>query len=157
MNQYGIHYNRTTNHITGFALKSTDEFTMNTCGAVTRSTLARSGKTHATAADALAAARSLGGRRLCKNCERAALAQIELDELAAVPTLEEYEAADQAEYAEFMGDLLDDAPAVTAIALPSGVTMDETTRVLSGPIKHMKALYDSGTAVINGEGDLVLI
>lgn len=128
MNQYGIHYNRTTNHITGFALKSTNEFTMNTCGAVTRSNLARSGKTYDTASEALAAARSLGGRRLCKNCERAALAQIELE-----------------------------APAVTAIALPPGVTMEGTTRVLSGPIRHMKALYDSGTAVINGEGDLVLI
>lgn len=59
-------------------------------------------------------------------------------------------------YAATPVEVVTEAPAVTAVALPVGVTMDETTRVLSGPIKHMKALYESGTAVIR-DGDLVLI
>lgn len=136
MNEYTIRVNRTTAHIAGFEAKAdAGEFTMNHCGAVTRSNLARTGQPVATAAEALKAARA-SRSKVCKNCERAALAQIELDEqTAAAPVAQ--------------------APAVSAVVLPVGVTMDASTRVLSGPVKHMKALYDSGAAVIR-DGDLVL-
>ncbi len=121
--------NRTTAHIAGFDASATaGHYTLNHCAAVTRSNLARTGKTHTSAADALAAA-ARTGRKVCKNCERAALARIELDQ----------------------------APAVTAVALPQGVTMDETTRVLSGPVRHMRALWMSDVARLTADGDLVLI
>ena len=134
MKQYTIRVNRTTAHVAGFEISATaGEFTLNHCGAVTRSNLARTGKTYTNAADALKAARAARSK-VCKNCEKAALAQIELDGVAAQV----------------------DVPAVTAIVLPAGVTMG-ADRVLSGPIKHMKALYDSGAARITDDGDLILI
>lgn len=128
MSDYSIRYNRTTNHIAGFEIASTDAYTQNTCGALTRSSPVRSGKTFTTAAEALDAARKLGGRKICKNCERAALAQIARDEI----------------------------PAVTAVVLPAGVTMN-ADRSLSGPVKHLIALYESDAAYLNDAGDLILI
>lgn len=140
MNTYTIHYNRTTNHINGFAIASTSEYTMNTCGSITRSSLAK-GQSFGTAAEALESAKK-NGRRVCKNCEAAALKQIALDEAAAA----EAETVTEVE-----------APAVTAIVLPALVTMNATTRVLSGPVRHLRALMNSGAAIITADGDLVLI
>lgn len=152
---YSIKVNRTTAHIAGFATKCNGPkvdrsaqtgvvgyYAENACGSITRGNLATTGAEHATAADALKAAR-LTRSKVCKNCERAALAQIALDEQAA------------AEAAATVAD--EQAPAVTAIVLPQGVTMNETTRVLSGPIRNMRALMDSGLAVLTDDGDLVLI
>lgn len=143
MNTYTIHYNRTTNHINGFAIASTSEYTMNTCGSITRSSLAK-GQSFGTAAEALESAKK-NGRRVCKNCEAAALKQIALDEAAAA----EAETVTEVEATE--------APAVTAIVLPALVTMNTTTRVLSGPVRHLRALMNSGAAIITEDGDLVLI
>lgn len=44
-----------------------------------------------------------------------------------------------------------------AVILPVGVKVNKASRVLSGNFKNLKALYESGAAVINDSGDLVLI
>lgn len=59
-------------------------------------------------------------------------------------------------YAATPVEVIVETPAVTAVVLPEGVTMN-ADRSLSGPVKHMLALYESGAAVINDSGDLVLI
>lgn len=83
---YTVKYNRATNHIAGIDAKCTSEgnedggvvqaYAENACGVLTRGNLAAS-KTHETIQEALEAARTLSGRKLCKNCEKAALALIE--------------------------------------------------------------------------------
>jgi len=84
MNAYTIRYNRTTNHISGLdAATLSNEFTMNACGSLTRSNLA-TGKKLETVREALEAARTAGGRKLCKNCEKAAEAMIAAEEAAQV-------------------------------------------------------------------------
>lgn len=86
---YTLRYNRTTNHIGGIeAATMNNEFTMNACGSLTRSSLAQ-GKTVSDLAEALEIARTAGGRKLCKNCEKAALAAIAALEVAEVAETEE--------------------------------------------------------------------
>lgn len=90
---YTVKYNRATNHIAGIEAKdqSTGEenggvvaaYAQNSCGVLTRGSLAAS-KTYETIQEALAAARTLSGRKLCKNCEKAALVLIAAEAEAAL-------------------------------------------------------------------------
>jgi hypothetical protein len=87
---YSIRYNRATNHIAGIACKTTsnqtDEdinrtgvvayYAENACGVLTRGRLAQ-GASYEGLEEALDAARKTGGRKICKTCEKAALAAIE--------------------------------------------------------------------------------
>ncbi|WP_424213185.1 hypothetical protein ACN20G_14465 [Streptomyces sp. BI20] len=87
---FTIKYNATTNHIDGVAIRTTSggsdaggyvtDYSQNACGSITRYRLA-AGKTYNSLADALNAARQ-GGRKLCKTCEKAALAQLAAEEAA---------------------------------------------------------------------------
>lgn len=103
---YSIRYNRATNHIAGIACKTTsnqtDEdvnrtgvvayYAENACGVLTRGRLAQ-GKSYESLEEALEAARTTGGRKVCKNCEKAALAALEaIAEAAAQTPVEEPEA-----------------------------------------------------------------
>jgi uncharacterized Zn finger protein (UPF0148 family) len=84
---FTIKYNRTTSHIDGLTIRSTgggndmsdhiSDYSQNACGSLTRYQFAQ-GKSFATVAEALEAARK-DGRKLCKTCEKAALAQIEAE------------------------------------------------------------------------------
>lgn len=90
MSNYSIRYNRATNHIAGIACKTSSNQTQenvdetgvvayyaeNACGVLTRGRLAQ-GASYASLQDALDAARITGGRKVCKTCEKAALAAIE--------------------------------------------------------------------------------
>lgn len=77
---FTIKYNRTTNHIAGAHALTVGSgevkdgvvgyYPENPCGTLTRSRLA-TGPEFKYAGDALEAARKLGGRKLCKRCERA--------------------------------------------------------------------------------------
>jgi hypothetical protein len=92
---FSIRYNRQTNHIAGIGCKTqsnqTDEsinqtgvvayYAENACGVLTRGRLAQ-GKSYEALEEALEAARITGGRKVCKTCEKAALAQIEADQAA---------------------------------------------------------------------------
>jgi hypothetical protein len=88
MSNYSIRYNRATNHIAGVGCKTqgTGEekggvvayYAENACGVLTRGRLAQ-GKSYEDLQGALDAARITGGRKVCKTCEKAALAQIEAD------------------------------------------------------------------------------
>src|SRR5690242_10132034 len=87
---YSIRYNRATNHIAGIACMTTsnktDEdinrtgvvayYAENACGVLTRGRLAQ-GASYESLEEALDAARKTGGRKVCKTCEKAALAAIE--------------------------------------------------------------------------------
>lgn len=88
---FSIRYNRQTNHIAGIGCKTqgpaTDRsaetgvvayYAENACGVLTRGRLAQ-GASFESLQDALDAARITGGRKVCKRCEKAALAQIEAD------------------------------------------------------------------------------
>jgi hypothetical protein len=78
---FTIKYNRTTNHIAGMEARTTgggtesgavvSNWAQNVCGAMTRSRLA-TGASFETLAEAVAAARITGGRKLCKTCAKAA-------------------------------------------------------------------------------------
>jgi hypothetical protein len=78
---FTIKYNRTTNHIAGMEVRTTgggsdqgghvSYYAQNTCGSLTRSRLA-TGASFETLAEAVAAARITGGRKLCKTCAKAA-------------------------------------------------------------------------------------
>lgn len=85
---FSIRYNRATNHIAGIACKTTGPetdrsaetgvvayYAENACGVLTRGRLAQ-GASYATISEALDAARITGGRKVCKTCEKAALAAI---------------------------------------------------------------------------------
>lgn len=109
---FSIRYNRATNHIAGIDCKtqSTGEekggvvayYAENACGVLTRGRLAQ-GASYERLQDALDAARITGGRKVCKNCEKAALAAIE----AATPVEVEEPKAETVEGAEFqVGDKL---------------------------------------------------
>lgn len=92
MSNYSLRYNRATNHIAGIGCKtqSTGEerggvvayYAENACGVLTRGRLAQ-GASFEGLQEALDAARITGGRKVCKNCEKAALAQIEADKVEA--------------------------------------------------------------------------
>lgn len=87
---YSIRYNRVTNHIAGIACKTTSDqsdaninqtgvvayFAENSCGVLTRGRLAQ-GKSYEALEEALEAARTTGGRKVCKTCEKAALGALE--------------------------------------------------------------------------------
>ena len=104
---YSIKYNRTTNHIAGIECATqgagndnggaVSYFAESACGSLTRGRLA-DGKAFEDLAEALAAARIAGGRKLCKNCEKAALRAIEI--LAAAEVVEVVEIAAPAPAAE---------------------------------------------------------
>ncbi|MFB8107292.1 hypothetical protein ACFC3O_31555 [Streptomyces sp. NPDC056007] len=95
MSGYTIKYNRTTNHIDGLTIRTTGSgkdmgdhvsyYAESACGSLTRYRFAQ-GAEFATLAEALEAARK-GGRKLCKTCEKAAVAQLEAEaaEAANVP------------------------------------------------------------------------
>jgi hypothetical protein len=78
---FTIKYNRTTNHIAGMEVRTTGGgnevdgaityYAQSTCGSPTRSRLA-TGASFETLAEAVAAARITGGRKLCKTCAKAA-------------------------------------------------------------------------------------
>ena len=100
---FSIRYNRATNHIAGIACKteSTGEekggvvayYAENACGTITSGRLAE-GKSYEDLEEALEAARTTGGRKVCKRCEKAALAAIEAIKAATpAPVVEEVEAA----------------------------------------------------------------
>ena len=88
---FSIRYNRQTNHIAGIGCKTqgpaTDRsaetgvvayYAENACGVLTRGRLAQ-GASYEGLQEALDAARITGGRKVCKTCEKAALAQLEAD------------------------------------------------------------------------------
>lgn len=82
---YTVQYNRATNHINGLdeLTKGSElNYSLSACSSVTRGHLA-AGQSFETVADALANASVAGGRRLCKNCEKAAKAALARDEAAA--------------------------------------------------------------------------
>lgn len=91
---FSIRYNRQTNHIAGIGCKTQGPavdrsaetgvvayYAENACGVLTRGRLAQ-GASFESLQDALDAARITGGRKVCKRCEKAALAQIEADKAA---------------------------------------------------------------------------
>lgn len=89
---FSIRYNRATNHIAGIAAKCTSsgeerggvvvEYAENACGVLTRGRLAQGASFEGLQA-ALDAARITGGRKVCKTCEKAALAAIAAEQEAA--------------------------------------------------------------------------
>lgn len=112
MSNYSIRYNRATNHIAGIACKteSTGEekggvvayYAENACGSLTRYALAQ-GASYDSLQEALEAARITGGRKVCKTCEKAALAALEAIakaevEAAATPEPAKDEIVDGAEH-----------------------------------------------------------
>lgn len=132
---YSIRYNRTTNHITGFNLNaSATDTTMNTCGSVTRSTLAQ-GKSFETLAEVRAYIET-AQRRICKNCLKALDAAIAAEAEAAAETVT---------YEPFGTEVL-----------PVGVTMD-ANRILSGPAKDLLDMYRRRIAVLTADGSLALL
>jgi len=94
---FSIRYNRATNHIAGIECKSQGPavdrsaetgvvayYAENACGVLTRGRLAQ-GASYERLQDALDAARITGGRKVCKTCEKAALAALEAIAEAAKP------------------------------------------------------------------------
>lgn len=89
---FSIRYNRATNHIAGIAAKCTStgeerggvvaDYAENACGVLTRGRLAQ-GASYERLQDALDAARITGGRKVCKTCEKAALAALAAEKEAA--------------------------------------------------------------------------
>jgi hypothetical protein len=93
---FSIKYNRTTNHIAGIAERTVSNqsaenanrygavayYAENACGSLTRSRLA-DGRAYESLAEALDAAKAAGGRKLCKNCLKAAEAALKAAEAAA--------------------------------------------------------------------------
>lgn len=80
-----VKYNRSTNHIDGLTIRTTgggrdmgdhvSDYSLNACASITRYRMA-DGPSFENVADALEVARALGGRNLCKNCEKAAEAML---------------------------------------------------------------------------------
>jgi transcription elongation factor Elf1 len=106
MSNFTVKYNRTTNHIAGIACKSTGggsdngsyvtDYAQNACGSLTRGSLA-TGKSYATIQEAYDAAKK-HSRRMCKNCEKAALAMIVAEaEVEAYDSLADQALSDDAE------------------------------------------------------------
>lgn len=132
---YSIRYNRTTNHITGFDLNANaTDATMNTCGSVTRSTLAQ-GKTFETLAEVKTYIES-NQRRTCKTCLKVLEAAIAAEVEATTKTVT---------YQPFGTEVL-----------PVGVTMD-ANRILSGPAKDLLDMYRRRIAVLTADGSLALL
>lgn len=112
---FSIRYNRQTNHIAGIAAKCTSSgeerggvvvaYAENACGVLTRGRLAQ-GASFEGIQEALDAARITGGRKVCKTCEKAALAALEAI-AAATPAPVEEPATETVEGAEHqVGDKL---------------------------------------------------
>jgi hypothetical protein len=88
-----IKYNAKTNHIAGIEVRSEStgdanggvvaNYAQSTCGPLTRARLA-TGASFESLSDALKAARTAGGRKLCKTCEKAAEAALSAQESAPV-------------------------------------------------------------------------
>jgi len=84
MGEYTIHYNRTSNHISGLLIRTAGDGSQtdpafNACPVLTRGTSLARGKSFTEVAEALKAARSSSaatGRKLCKKCEQAAEAMV---------------------------------------------------------------------------------
>ncbi|MFD9904800.1 hypothetical protein [Streptomyces sp. NPDC059063] len=101
--EFTIKYNRTTNHIGGLSTRTngTGEerggavtyYAQSACPSLTRSANFVAGQSFESLADALAEARK-GARKLCKTCEKAALAQLEVMD-AEKPTEDETNEGDQ--------------------------------------------------------------
>jgi len=113
---FSIRYNRQTNHIAGIAAKCTSsgeerggvvvEYAENACGSLTRYALAE-GKSYEDLEEALEAARTTGGRKVCKRCEKAALAALEAIAAAEAAKPEPTPEPETVEGAEFqVGDKL---------------------------------------------------
>lgn len=94
---FGLKVNKSTIHITGLEAASTalgneiggvvGYYAESACSALTRGRFATTGKQVETAAEALAVAQSNSratGRKICKNCLKAAETQIAADEAAQV-------------------------------------------------------------------------
>ncbi|MFJ3339997.1 hypothetical protein ACIPT3_02250 [Streptomyces diastaticus] len=85
---FTIKYNGTTNHIDGLTVRTTgggtdmgdhvSDYALNACPSLTRYRYAQ-GPEFADAEDALGAARTAGGRKLCKHCAKAAEAMVEAE------------------------------------------------------------------------------
>ncbi|MGW9280716.1 hypothetical protein ACWGSA_00795 [Streptomyces diastaticus] len=88
---FTIKYNGTTNHIDGLTVRTTgggtdmgdhvSDYALNACPSLTRYRYAQ-GPEFADAEDALGAARTAGGRKLCKHCAKAAEAMVEAERAA---------------------------------------------------------------------------
>jgi hypothetical protein len=116
---FSIRYNRATNHIAGIGCKTQGPavdrsaetgvvayYAENACGVLTRGRLAQ-GASYERLQDALDAARITGGRKVCKTCEKAALAQLEADAKAIAEAKPEPVKAEVVEGAEHqVGDKL---------------------------------------------------
>lgn len=79
MSDYRIKNNRTTNHIGGIeerTIGSQFNYAVSACGSLSRSVNFETHSTHSDLAEALRVARIAGQRKLCKNCEKAALATL---------------------------------------------------------------------------------
>lgn len=80
MSGYKIKSNRTTNHIDGVDERtkgSALNYAVSPCSVLSRSVNLLSSKTYSSLREVLAAARIAGQRKLCRNCEKAALAALE--------------------------------------------------------------------------------
>lgn len=116
---FSIRYNRATNHISGIECKTQGPandrsaetgvvayYAENACGVLTRGRLAQ-GKSYEDLQEALEAARTTGGRKVCKTCEKAALAALEAIAEAAANASVEEPATETVEGAEHqVGDVL---------------------------------------------------
>src|SRR5690242_11532827 len=116
---FSIRYNRATNHISGIECKTQGPandrsaetgvvayYAENACGVLTRGRLAQ-GKSYEDLQEALEAARTTGGRKVCKTCEKAALAALEAIAEAAANAPVEEPATETVEGAEHqVGDVL---------------------------------------------------
>lgn len=153
---YSIRYNRTTNHIAGIAAKCTStgeekggvvaEYAENACGVLTRGRLAQ-GKSYESLDEALEAARITGGRKVCKSCEKAALAALE----AAAAEPEAYDSlADQelSEDAELVAEFNAMLP-TTTICYDCGKTVPVgSTELVTDPIiREGKTYHGMATSV----------
>ncbi|QYN17488.1 hypothetical protein [Amycolatopsis sp. DSM 110486] len=81
MATYTLKYNRTTNHIDGLQIRthSSDDslnYSLNACSALSRTVRWAIGPTSDNLTEILETARLRGGRKLCKSCEKAALAEL---------------------------------------------------------------------------------
>jgi hypothetical protein len=166
---YTVLYNRATNHINGLdelAKGSELNYSLSACSAVTKGYLA-AGESFSTVAEALANAVLAGGRRLCKNCEKAAKAALAKEELLeaerarmiAEAELEAYEIA-EAMYLEELEALkpLDEARAAEVKLYTLTVRYQVTTapfagRVYETPMKSAnKLLGDIWREIAEGLG-----
>jgi hypothetical protein len=103
---YTVLYNRNTNHIAGLdelTRGSELNYSLSACSAVTKGYLA-AGESFDNVAAALANATLAGGRRLCKNCAKAANARLAQEEAARHTEELRQRAQEEADLAELEAD-----------------------------------------------------